>query len=68
MTLNELAEKLEQLREDGVDMNLEIRDDDSPEFTIADFEIADEEGRIYINFVEVEEWKIKFVFLERNIL
>lgn len=55
MTLNELLEKLEQMAENGVNMDLEIRDDDSPEFTINDFEVAEDEQRIYINFVEVEE-------------
>lgn len=56
MTLKELLEKLEQMAENGVNMDLEIRDDDSPEFTINDFEVAEDEQRIYINFVEVEEW------------
>lgn len=56
MTLNELLEKLEQMAENGVNMDLEIRDDDNPEFTINDFEVAEDEQRIYINFVEVEEW------------
>lgn len=55
MTLAELLEILQEMKDDGVDMSLEIRDDENPEYTIEGFEVADEEGRIYIQFVEVEE-------------
>ena len=55
MKLAELLEILQEYENDGVDMTLEIRDDENPEYTIDGFDAEDEPGKIYIQFVEVEE-------------